>query len=377
MFNKQDYSKVIAINSIILSVIMLTYLAYIWSSLILPFVIAVFLSFWIISIAWFFKNFFKFNNFFSYLFSFFSFLGFFFLVWWIINTNISEITKSENIAFYQNRLVSILNPILDYLSRYHINEDLIKQKILKSINFTNLFWSVTSAITSILSNAGLIIIYIIFILLEHRYFKNKIDLITSNPLKKSRINSIIDKVKNDIRVYFFIKTIMSISTWFLSYFILLVFQVKFALFWAFSIFILNYIPTIGSIIAVVITSLFIIIQFWFVFKSLFIISWLIWVQILIWNIIEPKLMGSKLNLSPLVILIALWFWWSIWWVIWMLLSVPIMVIINIVLSKFKSTRFISVLLSEKWIIDNDEDITIEKTRQRLFRLLKNRFVKNR
>jgi hypothetical protein len=57
----------------------------------------------------------------------------------------------------------------------------------------------------------------------------------------------------------------------------------------------------------------------------------------------------------------------------MLLSVPLMVIINIILSKFDSTKPISILLSEKWILESDEEITIEKTRKKLYRLFKSKF----
>jgi hypothetical protein len=59
----------------------------------------------------------------------------------------------------------------------------------------------------------------------------------------------------------------------------------------------------------------------------------------------------------------------------MLLSVPIMVIINIILSKFDSTKPISILLSEKGVIENDEEITIEKTREKLYKLFKSKLIK--
>jgi predicted PurR-regulated permease PerM len=71
------------------------------------------------------------------------------------------------------------------------------------------------------------------------------------------------------------------------------------------------------------------------------------VQVVLGNIVDPKLMGNKLNLSPLLVLISLGFWGAMWGVVGMLLSVPIMVSINIVLSEFKSTRAISVFFSEK------------------------------
>jgi len=375
MFNREDYSKVVAVNATLLSIIAFCYLLYIWSSLILPFVIALFVSFWIISVANFFHTKLNINTFLAYLSSFVSFFVFFFIVGWIINTNINEITKPENINFYQNRIETISTPILDYLTKFDVNEEAIRQKLLKSINFSSLFSNITWAIASIVSSAGLIVIYILFILLEHRYFKNKLELIASNPIKKARLNSIISKIKNDVRAYFFIKTLTSITTWVLSYIVLVLFKVDFALFWGFSIFILNFIPTIWSIIAVSIISIFAIIQFWFNLTWITLVSSLIWIQILIWNIVEPKLMWSKLNLSPLVILLSLWLWGSIWGIIWMLLSVPIMVIINIVLSKFDSTKPISILLSEKWSIDTEEDITIEKTRERLYKLIKTKLKK--
>lgn len=375
MFKNNDYSKVIAVNITILSIIWIFYILIVGSSLILPFVISLLMSFWIISVSGFFYNLWM-NKFFSYFSSMISFIVFFFILWWIINTNISEITKPENIDFYQNRLETLSSTTFEYFSRFNINEESLKQKFIKSIDFSSIFGSVTSAITSIVSNAWLIIIYILFILLEYRFFKDKIWLMTSNPLRRANINSVILKIKDDVKAYFLIKTITSFFTWLLSYFALLSFGVDFALFWSFSIFILNFIPTVGSISAVFIVSIFAVIQFWFNAGLFALVSILTFIQIFIWNVIEPRLMWNKLNLSPLVILLSLWLWWSIWWVIWMLLSVPIMVIINIVLSKFDSTKGISILLSEKWIVESPEEVTMEKTRKKLYKLLKDKFYNN-
>jgi len=374
MFEKDNSNKIISINISIITIALVIYLLYIWSSLIIPFVIALLVSFWIISVSGFFRNIWM-NKFFSYLFSAISFFIFFFLVWWIINSNINEIATPQNIEKYQNRLEVLATPILEYLTKFNINEEAIKQKIFKNIDFGSLFGNITWAITSILSSASLIIIYVLFILLEYRFFKEKIELMSSNPLKRARTSSIISKIKNDVRAYFMIKSITSVITWIFTYFALVWFKVDFALFWAFSIFILNFIPTVWSIIWVWIISIFAVIQFGFTITLLSLLFILVWIQILIWNIIEPRLMWSKLNLSPLVILLSLWLWGSIWWVVGMLLSVPIMVIINIVLSKFESTKPISILLSEKWVIETDEEITIEKTREKLYKLFKNKFGK--
>ncbi len=374
MFKDNDSSKMILFNISVLTIIATAYLLHVWSSLILPFVIALLLSFWIISVSWFFNKIWM-NKFFSYLFSFISFFTFFFMLWWIINTNVEEITKPNNINFYQNRLEWLSLPILEYLWQFNISQEAIKQKILKNIDFSNLFSSITWVITSIISSAGLIIIYVLFILLEYRFFKNKIELMSGNVIQRTRINWIISKIKIDVKTYFMIKTFSSFLTWFLSYIVLVLFGVDFALFWSFIIFVLNFIPTVWSIIWVWIISIFVVIQFQFQAFVLAIISILVWIQVLIWNIIEPRLMWNKLNLSPLVILLSLWLWGSIWGVVWMLLSVPIMVIINIILSKFDSTKPISILLSEKWFIESDEKITINHTKQKIYKLFKNGFSK--
>ncbi len=373
MFWDKNYSKGISINISILSILAIAYILYIWSSLILPFVIALLLSFWIISVAGFFKSKWM-NKFFSFLFSAISFFIFFFIIWWIINTNINEISTPENILKYQNRLEILVWPILEYLSKFNISEDSLKDSFLNNIDFSTIFGNITWAIATIVWSASLIIIYVLFISLEYRFFKTKLELMSDSPFKRARLSSIISKIQNDVKTYFLIKTITSFATWALTYFTLLWFWVDFALFWAFSIFILNFIPTIGSIIWVWIITIFSIIQFGFTLLLVALILILIGIQILIWNIIEPKLMWSKLNLSPLVILLSLWLWGSIWGVIWMLLSVPIMVIINIILSKFDSTKSISILLSEKWIIETTDEISIQKTRKKLYIFLKKKFV---
>jgi len=367
--NKDDYWKIIAINTIILSTIAVAYLLNVGSSLILPFIISILMSFWIISAAGFFKKL-GLNKFLSYFLSFIIFFMFFFIVGLIINNNVNEMTTPSKIKFYEDRLNELSVPVLEYVSKFNINQEELQQKIFKSINFTWLFGSITGALANIVSYTWLIIIYILFILLEYRFFKDKIDLMSNNPLKRSRINWIILKIKNDVKAYFVIKAITSVLTGVFSYIVMVLFEVHFPLFWAFSIFILNFIPTVWSIIWVWIVSIFSILQFWFTLWLGMLILILIGIQMLIWNFIEPKLMWSKLNLSPLVILLSLWLWGAIWGVVGMLLSVPIMVIINIVLSKFDSTKPISILLSEKWVI-NWEEITIEQTKRKFRKLFKN------
>ncbi len=163
-----------------------------------------------------------------------------------------------------------------------------------------------------------------------------------------------------------------------SYIVMISFWLDFAIFWSMLVFILNFIPSVWSIIAVMFPALLSLVQPWFSpYDSVLMIWWLVWIQVLMWNIIEPRFMWNKLNLSPLVIIVALWFWWALWWVIWMLLSVPLMVIINIILAKIPVTKPLAILLSEKWELQVDWWEEVVKKRRQLIDSVKQRLKRNK
>ena len=71
------------------------------------------------------------------------------------------------------------------------------------------------------------------------------------------------------------------------------------------------------------------------------------IQLIVGNIIEPKVMGNSLNVSSLVVILALSFWGAIWGITGMVLSVPITVIMVILFGQFETTRKIAILLSDR------------------------------
>jgi predicted PurR-regulated permease PerM len=117
------------------------------------------------------------------------------------------------------------------------------------------------------------------------------------------------------------------------------------LLWAFVLFIMNFIPVIGSLLAVFFPTFFALIQFGDFSTPALMLAILIAIQMVIGNILEPKIMGDSLNISPLVALFSLAFWGAIWGITGMLVSVPITVILIILLAHFPSTKNISILLS--------------------------------
>ena len=110
---------------------------------------------------------------------------------------------------------------------------------------------------------------------------------------------------------------------------------------------LNFIPFIGSLIAIVLPVIFSIVQSLDFSISVLTIVSLIFVQLLIGNFIEPKLMGKSLNLSPIIMIISLGIFGKIWGIAGMFLSVPILVVMLIIFSNFNQTKKIAIFLSEK------------------------------
>lgn len=264
----------------------------------------------------------------------------------LISSNIAEIISA--VPMYQERFMNLITKTLDYFGVDKVPEPF---KVFDQSKVVSFATNLASTITSIAGNMGVIFIYVLFLILEHRSFDSKLAYAIKDEKRLNKTQRVIKKISTQIQSYIRIKTGLSIVTAFLSYAVMYFVGVDFANFWAQLIFFLNYIPTIGSIIATILPCLLTILQFdsWAPF---FIVSiTLISIQFLIGNIIEPKLIGKTVNLSGIVIILSLAVWGSIWGITGMFLCVPIMVILNIIFSNFDKTRPMAIMLSADGEID--------------------------
>ena len=118
-----------------------------------------------------------------------------------------------------------------------------------------------------------------------------------------------------------------------------------AFFWAFLIFILNYVPIVGAVVAIVLPSLFALVQFPGYGQAALLLGGLFAVTFLVGNILLPRMQGDSLNMDPLVVLMSLGFWGAIWGLPGMFLSTPLTVLVMVVLAQFEGSRWIAILLS--------------------------------
>ncbi len=263
-------------------------------------------------------------------------------------TSINAFTKE--IPKYTEKSQNIINSISLGLSNWSFYNQYIKDSfdITKIINGEAITNFATGFFTSIINLAGnfvLILIYVIFLLSEFGSIRKRVLKAFSSERAKQIADTLTDIFK-DVKKYVVGKTLINLSYGFLVTIILWIFGVDFFIVWGFLAFLMAYIPTIGSLISTVLPFTTALIQFdGDLTRPIIILILMVVSANLVGNIIEPKILGDKLNLSPILLLLSLIFWGYLWGLIGMILSVPIMSMIKIILSKFESTRPISILMS--------------------------------
>ena len=193
----------------------------------------------------------------------------------------------------------------------------------------------------------LVLLYTLFLLVEQHTFPRKLAALNLLKHRRSHLLRVLDKLNRAIRTYIGVKFAASFATGFFSYFVIEYAGVDFAFFWAFSIFALNFIPTIGSIAATILPSLMALVQFDTLTPFLIVAIGVGLIQLCIGGLLEPKLYGDALNISPFVIVFSLILWGLLWGIVGMLLCVPITFILITILAQFNSTRPVAVLLSRR------------------------------
>ena len=268
----------------------------------------------------------------------------------LINSSINGVIAQ--IPKYQDRINDIIGNTLK-LTGYEGENPL--REFIANLRPQEYLSRAASAIGGLVQDMGLIIVYVLFLLLETWTFRRKLNAIARTDTHRENLHTAIREIGEDINTYMRIKTWLSAAVAVLCYAAMKLAGVDFAEFWAVLFFLLNYIPTIGAILAVFFPAM-LMMQLTSIPLIVSVIVVLIAIPTVINNFVEPRMMGRSLNLSSLVIIMSLILWGSIWGIIGMFLCVPIMVILNIVLAKFETTRPLAVMLSANGRIDSNRAV---------------------
>ncbi|MCZ6657327.1 MAG: AI-2E family transporter [Gammaproteobacteria bacterium] len=248
---------------------------------------------------------------------------------------------SEKLPFYQERLTALVTTTVAWLEPYGIT--LSREILLSYFNpgtALALAGTTLARLGGVLSNSFLILLTVIFILAEASSFPTKLTEVLSHP---DRTMPYFAKFADNVNRYIAIKTSVSIFTGVVITLYLMILGVDFPLLWGILAFLLNFVPTIGSIIAAVPAVLLALVQLGPGYALLTIAGYLV-VNIGMGSVIEPRFLGRGLGLSTLVVFLSLVLWGWVLGPVGMLLSVPLTMTAKIALEANPSTTWLAHLL---------------------------------
>ena len=255
---------------------------------------------------------------------------------------------------YQKRVEEIFSPLIDRFGDGSWTS--LNERFGLMAKVQSLLAGFALSIQGVVSSFALIALYVAFLFATQHSFPKKMDELWPDVKKREQAQRVGERIRKSIEQYLGIQTLMSLIMTVLSYAVMRSFGLDNALFWALVIFILNYIPIVGSVLAGLLPAMFALVQFETLLPVGIMAGLLFVVQFVISNTVQPKMMGDSMNLSALVVILSLVLWQGLWGGVGAFLSAPLTVIVMIILAQFPTTRWIAVALSA----DGNPDIPEKK-----------------
>ena len=255
----------------------------------------------------------------------------------------------QNVPGYQDRLTKLAEGLIAQVNATasNLGAESVSINISDVINMSTVSTIVTASLGSLvtsLSNGFLVFLFLLFLLAGSGDLAIKVQKAFSSE-HATRIATIVENIDKQVRHYLVAKSIISLAVGIITTIILLALGIDFAVVWGLLAFLLNYIPNFGSLVATIFPVLIALVQYPSPTRAFVALILLVVSQNIIGNVIEPKVMQFSLNLSPVLILLMLIFWGWIWGVVGMILAVPITATIKIVCENVDALRPIAVLMS--------------------------------
>ncbi|MGD1924709.1 MAG: AI-2E family transporter [Paracoccaceae bacterium] len=198
----------------------------------------------------------------------------------------------------------------------------------------------------LISDVSLVFLYVLFLLIDERFYDQKLRALFPDPARRQGLEVSIRRIGNEVRLYLWLMTLVSLGVAIMTFIACRVTGVNGAGFWAFLAFGLNFVPTIGSITAVVLPAAFGVLTLEDPTQLAILIAILAATQFVAGEIVLPRLMGDRLNLSSFVILLTLVVWGALWGPAGMFMAIPITVSLTMIAARFEATRPIAIALSK-------------------------------
>ncbi|MBS4035522.1 MAG: AI-2E family transporter [Ignavibacterium sp.] len=335
-----------------ISAVVFVYILMALKGILIPITIAVFLTFFFHPILDFLNIKLKIPKPIALIIIFIFNFGMFYLLGLLVASNVRGFTErtefyAQNLSLFLSSLLKPFNLTLrEFADFLNVQlETLDTASIMREVFDSGILQSVFSSFSSMLGDFFIVMIFWIFMIMGKAEFDERLKLaFTKN---KSYVDDNLKAINAQLQSYILYKTLISFITGAAFTLILLIYNIDFALFWGFLAFLLNYIPNIGSLLATIFPILIALLEYGLGLSSISLTVLLVGVQFVMGNIVEPKFLGEKMDLSPVFVLFSLFFWGWLWGIVGMFLAVPIAAVIKIFCSNIEPLKPIAVLIGTK------------------------------
>ena len=281
------------------------------------------------------------------------------------------------IPVYEGKLNAI---VISVAHNLHINdpyyENFSISNALKNLNFSLIAGNVFTSTFSVMGNVLFVLFFFVFVITGHqnvyeairkRYLHRKADsehhksseshadsldeerIIKEQLDKEEKLANTFKTITDQIQRYILTKIGVNFGAGLSVFVVCLIFRIDFPIVWALFTFLFNFIPSLGSALALVLPVLFVLIQSGSAGFTILITVIIAAIQTLFFNFLEPQIIGRRLNLNPVLILFSVLLWGYVWGITGMLLSVPLTAVIKIIISNSESRNMelISDLMSKE------------------------------
>jgi AI-2 transport protein TqsA len=205
--------------------------------------------------------------------------------------------------------------------------------------------AVAQALQNFGSAAVLVLLYLGFLIASRHAFERKtVRLFGSREARREALDVFL-RVRDAIERYLWIQTVTGLVIALGTFGVMLAVGLDHAFFWAFLVFILNYVPILGAVAGIGLPALFALLQFGDWGHALVVLGGAFAIAFVVGNIFLPRMQGNSLNMDPLIVMLSLAFWGAIWGLPGMFLSTPLTVLSMVILAQFRGSHWIAILLS--------------------------------
>jgi len=257
----------------------------------------------------------------------------------------------ENLPAYEANLKGMLDRLGPALG---LDGPLDLRPLVENVALSDVMLGVAGSALGVTSSLVVILVYVAFLFVEAKAYPAKLAAFSPDPARRARLARLIARIHSEIEAYIGVKCVIGLAQAVPTFAVLWLVGVDGAGFWSVVIFLFSFIPTIGSLVGIVFPSVVALAQFAAPGPVLLTVIALAVIQIGGSNWLEPRLMGARLNLSALVILVAIFAGGAVWGIVGALVAVPLLSVATIVFAAIDRMRPVAVLLSSDGRLPGDE-----------------------